>query len=143
LNDWDAGRFTFAGEQLTLRWLEMKEAARVAATEFNTQLPGEDEAPRAIAGGRARIGMSREVRVLEGRFRKGSDRVDTPRIEQRWPNRLRSLLTLATRLAACSFPSAFPRSSQRHVHVRRLRALHNPGCSRGLNPPVSSRLLAM
>jgi hypothetical protein len=41
LSHWDAGRLIFAGQQL-MRWLDRAEATRVAAAEFNTELPHEN-----------------------------------------------------------------------------------------------------
>lgn len=39
LDDWDANRFMFVGEQLALRWLDADESARVALAEWG-EWPG-------------------------------------------------------------------------------------------------------
>jgi hypothetical protein len=39
LDDWDAGRFRFAGQLLTLRWLDPDESARVAHSEWDREPP--------------------------------------------------------------------------------------------------------
>ncbi len=39
LDDWDAGRFTFAGQLVTLRWLDADESARVAEAEWDDDSP--------------------------------------------------------------------------------------------------------
>jgi hypothetical protein len=40
LEDWDASRFTFAGQLVPLRWLDADESARVAAAEWDDEPPG-------------------------------------------------------------------------------------------------------
>jgi hypothetical protein len=40
LNEWDASRFTFAGQLVTLRWLEADESARIAQAEWGYESPG-------------------------------------------------------------------------------------------------------
>jgi hypothetical protein len=40
LDDWDASRFMFAGQLVTLRWLDADESAQVAEAEWEDESPG-------------------------------------------------------------------------------------------------------